>query len=195
MGETKAKMTVEEYLALTDGTQELDERLEWVNGEMHAMAGGTLEHAAVGTNVTGALWGALRGKPCRPTNGDQRIALDETGAYLYPDVTVVCGPFLRAADGISITNPSVIVEVLSPSTERFDRGGKFDHYRRLPTLTDFVLVDPTQRKVVHYARHPDGWLLRDVDAGVLQLMDSTLELAIEDIFADLDNVTAEATTS
>lgn len=192
MGEPKAKMTVEEYLALTDGSQELDERLEWVNGEMYAMAGGTPVHAAVGTNVTGALWNALRGKPCRATNGDQRIALDETGAYLYPDVTVVCGPYKLAADGLSITNPSVIVEVLSPSTERFDRGGKFEHYRRLKSLMDFVLIDPIQRTVSQYSRHAEGWFLRDIESGMLKLIGGDVEIAFEDIFADLDNVTAQA---
>lgn len=190
VGEVKATMTVDDYLALTDGSVALDDRLEWVNGEMYAMAGGTPEHAAVASNVNAALWVALKGKPCRPTTGDQRIAINETGVYVYPDVVVVCGPFHRAADGISITNPSVVVEVLSPSTASFDRGGKFEHYTRMTSLTDYVLVEPETRLVTHYRRQSDGWLRRDYRSGTVCMMDGELSITVEDIFADLDNVTA-----
>lgn len=187
MGQAQTRMTVAEYLELTaSGT--LTERLEWINGEAYAMAGGSPEHAAVGTNITTALAIGLRKIRCRPTNGEQRIAIDDTGAYVYPDAAVVCGPYNRAADGISITNPSVVFEVLSPSTRAVDSGAKFMHYRRIESLTDYVLVDPDARTVAHYVRRADEWVLRDIATGALSLMAGTLSISVDDIFVDLDDV-------
>jgi len=190
MGEAKSKMTEAEYLALT-ASGELAERVEWINGAAYAMAGGTARHAAVATNIAIALGIAMRGGPCRPTNGDQRIAIADTGAYLYPDAVVVCGPYAMADDGLSVVNPSVVFEVLSPSTRTTDVGPKFEHYRRIETLTDYVVVDPDAGTVTHHARHPDGWLRRDYDSGVLSLMEGATALPLAEIFADLDNVPSD----
>lgn len=164
-------------------------RHEWVNGEAYAMSGGTPRHAAVMFNVGMALGNAVRGRPCRPTTSDQRLYVENTGAYLYPDVTLVCGPFHFAdQDTNSLVNPSVVVEVLSPSTANYDQGAKFDHYRRIPSLRHYILVDPTKHHVVHHARTEEGWLRRDLEDGELQLRDLELAIPLTEIYADLDVV-------
>jgi len=175
-----------DYLAECEGWEL---RHEWVNGEAYAMSGGTPRHAAVATNLILGLGDATRGKPCRPTSADQRIYVESTGAYVYPDVTLVCGPFRFAdQDPLSLINPSVVVEVLSPSTANYDHGAKFDHYRRIPTLRHYVLVDPEQRHVVHHARTEEGWLRRDLEEGDLVLRDLELTVPLDEIYADLDAV-------
>lgn len=138
-------------------------RHEFINGEMVAMAGGSQRHALIGANIIGGLILALGDGPCYPTTGDQRVHVDETGLYTYPDVTVVCGKSVsHTVDRHSIVNPRVIFEVLSPSTEAYDRGAKFGHYRRIPSLAEYVLVSQHTRLVEHYRRKADGrWELTE----------------------------------
>lgn len=113
-------MTVAEYLAASAGWEV---RYEYVNGEILAMSGGRPRHAAVIANVAVALGSRLRGRPCRVASSDLRIHVPETDAWLYPDLTVIRGPWETAPDDpISVTNPSAVVEVLSPSTRDYDRG-------------------------------------------------------------------------
>jgi Uma2 family endonuclease len=184
------RLTVDAYLA---ATPELDVRHEWVNGEAYAMAGGTPLHAAVAMNVGVALTLACRGRPCRPTSSDQRVYVAETEAFFYPDVSVVCGPFRYAAiDPHSLINPAVLFEVLSPTTADFDRGAKFEHYRHLPDLKHYVLVDPEERHVIHHARTPEGWLRRDLHGGDLVLGGLDLVVPIDALYADLDAVRVAA---
>src|SRR5207245_3961483 len=106
-----------------------------------AMAGGRPEHNLISGNVLGELRSQLEQTQCRVYPSDQRVLIPDTGLYTYPDVTVVCGePRFDEADGISLINPILIVEVLSESTEAYDRGDKFAHYCRLPSLLEYVLV-------------------------------------------------------
>lgn len=123
-------------------------------------------HAALIQNVSALLGNALRGRRCRPTSSAQRIRISDAHA-VYPDAIVVCPPFQRAPDDPdAFTNPVVVMEVLSPSTQAWDRGGKFELYRSVPSLRHVVLVRQDAWRVEHYRRMDDGsWLLRDLGPG------------------------------
>jgi|CXWL01.1.fsa_nt_gi Uma2 family endonuclease len=139
---------------------------QYLRGEVFAMAGGSPRHNLLGANVIAILHAALRGGPCRPFTSDQKIYLPAVGEFVYPDGTVVCGR-VRLHDGTSdvIENPTVIVEVLSKSTEQHDRGDKWAGYREIPSLTDYVLVSQRVPRLEHFGREPDGWKYRVVGAG------------------------------
>ena len=133
-----AHMSYAEYLAAESA---YETRHEFLNGEVWAMAGGTPEHSALAAAVIGELTLALRGKPCRVYTPDVRVRVLATGLSTYPDVTVVCGAEETATeDPDALVNPVVLVEVLSDSTEGYDRGMKAAHYRRIPSVQAYVLV-------------------------------------------------------
>jgi Uma2 family endonuclease len=176
------KMTVAEYVAferdsegkheLVDG--ELIARHEFVNGELIAMSGGTLDHGAIAVNFQAAILQALRGRPCTVYNSDVLVHVVETDLFAYPDATVVCGPReLSPENPNALVNPVVLVEVLSPSTANYDRGAKFQHYQRIPTLQAYVLVDSERARVERLERLPTGqWLITELVG-----RDAVLELA------------------
>ncbi|MCA9571559.1 MAG: Uma2 family endonuclease [Myxococcales bacterium] len=180
------EMTLDEYLAVLEWPAE---RVEWMDGRAWAMSGSTARHAAVTVNVLGHLVAALRGTGCRAINGDQRVNIDLAGSWLYPDAGVVCGDFVYAEnDRHSITNPTVLIEVLSPSTRDFDQGAKFDCYRRLASLQHYVLVDPETRHVIHLARQAGGWFRLDIEEGAVDLSGVGIQIPLDAIYADLDAV-------
>jgi Uma2 family endonuclease len=121
---------------------------EYLGGQIYAMAGGTPEHAALATAVIAKIARALEGGRCRVYNSDLRIRVRETGLSTYPDVSVVCGPReLDLEDKNTVTNPTLLVEVTSKSTEEYDRGEKFDHYKEIPALREYVLVSHRDRSI------------------------------------------------
>ena len=133
----KELLSATEYLTIERAAPT---KSEFYDGEMFAMAGGTAVHSLIGTNAAIEFGNKLRGKKCVPYNADLRIQVQATGLFTYPDLSVICGP-LQFADGDdTVTNPSLIVEVLSPSTEAYDRGQKFLQYRQIPTLREYLLV-------------------------------------------------------
>jgi Uma2 family endonuclease len=147
--------TFEDYLALEETGST---RHEYFDGAIYAMAGGTPEHAAMAAAVTAILGRQLTGSPCRVYSSDLRLRVLATGLATYPDVTVICGPSERDPSSPShVTNPAVIVEVLSPSTADYDRGEKLEHYRRIPSLTCVLLVDGEGRQVEAWTRSVSGW--------------------------------------
>jgi Uma2 family endonuclease len=154
--------TPEEYLALE---READYKSEYLDGQIYAMAGGSPEHNAIGANLLGALVPQLRGGPCRSFTSDQRVKLEETGLYTYPDITIVCGErHFDDARRDTLLNPTLIIEVLSDSTEAYDRGEKFAHYRRVESLREYVLVSQNRPRIERYLRQPDGtWNYAAVD--------------------------------
>ena len=124
------------------------------------MAGASREHNLIATNVAGELRQRLRERTCEVYQGDMRVKVSPTGLYTYPDVTVVCGePEFEDAELDTLLNPKVLVEVLSPSTADYDRGRKFIHYRRLPSLQEFVLISQDRALVEHYQSALDGTLV------------------------------------
>ena len=129
---------------------------EYYRGEMFAMAGGSPEHSLVATNFTREAGIQLKGKPCVTYNSDLRIKVPTTGLFTYPDASIVWGPpEMDTEVGGTVLNPSVIVEVLSESTEKYDRGKKSSHYRRLESLRELILISPTEALVEMYTRSVD----------------------------------------
>jgi Uma2 family endonuclease len=163
----RRRMTYEEYLAFERASET---KHEYVNGEVFAMAGGTREHARLAARLIGQLERALEGKPCATFTSDVRVRVEATGRSTYPDVTVVCGKVeASTVDEDAITNPTVLVEVLSPSTEKDDRTDKWAHYRRLPSLREFVLVASEEHRVEVYRREERGWHYLELTTGTLEL--------------------------
>jgi Uma2 family endonuclease len=156
----KRRLSYADYLA-QEATSAV--RHELIGGELFAMAGGTRAHALVQTGVVGALVDRLRGTPCRPAGSDNRIYLPKYDEGVYADAHVVCGARVTdPADPEACTNPSVVFEVLSPSTEAWDRGGKFERYESLPSVTEYVLVTVDRVRVERFSRNPDGTWTRFV---------------------------------
>jgi Uma2 family endonuclease len=155
----KCRCTVEEYLALERASEE---RHEYLDGDVYAMAGESPEHGAICMNLYGSLWPQLRGTPCQAFAKDTKVRSGRLplpghamqGLFSYPDLVVVCGA-MQFHDQVRdvLLNPSLIIEVLSPSTEAFDRGEKFRRYRTwLPTLQDYLLVAQDKPLIDHYHR-------------------------------------------
>lgn len=185
MPESAPKLTTDEYLAWSLAAEI---KHEFVNGELVAMSGGTPAHAAIASNLIGLLFAVLKGGPCRSTTSDQRLLVEATDAWFYPDVQVICGPYQLARDGLSITNPTVIFEVLSASNRNYDLGAKWAHYIRVPSLMSYVLVDPDDRSVLQYARNAAGWQLTRHTDGDVVLPALHIALPVAAIFGDLDGI-------
>ncbi len=139
MQKKRSIFSLAEYFAQEE---QAEDRSEFYEGEIFAMAGGTPNHNRLAGNVYASLLSVLRGKPCAPFMTDVRLLIKRRQLYTYPDVMVICGP-LQYAPGRNdtVTNPVLIVEVLSPSTEAYDRGKKFEVYRTIDSLKEYVLVD------------------------------------------------------
>ena len=144
-----------EYLTLEESS---NVKHEFLGGQIYAMAGGTPEHAALAAAASGLLFAQLRGSGSRAYDSDLRVRTP-SGLATYPDVTVVCGPSVRhEADPQAVTNPTLILEVLSRSTEEYDAGDKFEHYKTLPSLRQYVLISHRARSVEVWTRGDrDGW--------------------------------------
>jgi len=153
------KVTEEEYLAI-DRAAEV--RSEFLDGEMWAMSGGSMRHAQLPANLIAELVVALRGTNCQAFTSDLRVRVMPRRMYAYPDVTVVCGKPMLADDRQDILlNPTVIFEVLSPTTEKYDRGTKFRYYLTIDSLKDYILVDQFAMRVEQYTRGTEGaWTFR-----------------------------------
>jgi len=150
-------MTAEEFLAW-DATQTI--KHEFVRGEVFAMAGAHEAHVTVTMNVAMALRQHLKGSPCRTFQTDMKLRVEAADAYCYPDVMVTCSA-ADAADPLIKREPTLVVEVLSPSTAAYDRGEKFAAYRLLPSLQEYLLVDPAARRCDLYRLGADGlWVLQ-----------------------------------
>ncbi len=163
------RMSYEAYLVLDAAS---NNQHEYLRGEVYAMAGGTPEHAALAMAVGAELRAALRGRPCRAFSSDLRVRVEATDLSTYPDITVVCGALeISGADSHAVVNPTLIVEVLSDSTEGYDRGEKFAHYRRIPSLREYVLVSQQTRRLESLYKNDEGdWVLREAGPGeALQL--------------------------
>ena len=149
-----SRYTYAEYLALESSS---NVKHEFLGGQIYAMAGGTPEHAALAAAVTGLLFGQLRGGTCRAYDADLRVRTP-SGLSTYPDVTIVCGATERdLEDPQAVTNPTVIIEVLSRSTEEYDRTDKFEHYQTIASLQQYVLVSHSARAIEVRTRAGRVW--------------------------------------
>lgn len=181
-----ARLTAQEYLEIERAAPT---KSEFFDGEMFAMAGGSPRHSRIGTNVTAEFGNKLRGKKCVPYNADLRILIERTGLFTYPDLSVICGPLQFGAGDDTVTNPTLLVEVLSPSTEAYDRGQKFLHYRQIPSLQEYLLVSQSEPLLELFTRQSGGeWVLRQASGLAARLEIPTLEIAIElaEIYAGVE---------
>ncbi|KIG18867.1 hypothetical protein DB30_07203 [Enhygromyxa salina] len=178
----RPRYTFAEYLELEARSREV--KHEYVAGEIFAMAGGTVEHAALATALASLLFAHLRGGPCRPYGSDLQISIRAAEVATYPDVAVVCDPVQRDAESPShVTNPRIIVEVLSPATERYDREQKRLYYQQLESLCEYVLVAQDRRRVEVWTRTDEGWIHSAHDAGAhapLRSIDYSLD--VDDLY-------------
>ena len=183
---TIKRFSVQEYYA--QETQ-ASHKSEYYNGEIFAMAGGTVEHSRICVNISGELRNRLTGKPCETFESNLRLKIKATGLRTYPDVSVYCGPLERDEEDPyreTYTNPAVLFEVLSKSTEGYDRGTKSQNYRRIKSLRAYALVSQTDAFIEIYERQPDNrWLLREVTGldAVLTIPSIGVDLPLSEIYA------------
>src|SRR4051794_10114154 len=147
--------TPEEYLAYE---RQARYKSEYIAGQIVAMSGVSREHARINWNLTQVLGPQLQGRRCEAYTSDMRVKVSARGMYTYPDLVVVCGEAqFEDAQVDTLLNPTVIIEILSPSTEAYDRGAKFGYYRALPSLQEYVLVAQDQMLIEHFVRAGDEW--------------------------------------
>jgi Uma2 family endonuclease len=180
----RPSLSPHDYLALE---RQAKWKSEYMDGEMVAMAGASRNHALIVTNLTRELSTQLLQRPCEVYSSDLRVRVPATGLYTYPDVVVVCAePRFEDEHADTLLNPTVILEVLSPTTEAYDRGKKLESYRTLGSLQEYVLAAQDGPRIDHYARQGDGqWLLtaaEGLDAVVL-LPSIGCELTLAGIYA------------
>ncbi len=181
---SKKTFTPAEYLAMEVVAEY---KSEYYSGEIFAMSGGTADHSSVAVNLTAALSQLLAAKPCRVFNSDMRLHIERSGLFTYPDVMVVCGKieFILKRQDV-LTNPVLIVEVLSESTRDYDRGAKFNFYKEIPALREYVMVDSECARVECYRRAAgDQWLFQmhdDLNA-VARLESVECELPLRQIYS------------
>ena len=180
--------TVEEYLGREESAQE---RHEYLGGRIYAMTGGTGKHAQLCMNVAGQLYAQLRGGPCRAYTSELMVRVERTGLHTYPDASALCGePRFAGKHEQILLNPSVLVEVLSPSTEAYDHGEKFDHYRQLPSLREYLLVSQDWMYVERFGRAAEDapWVFADARGrdGAIELPSVGAVLALRDLYERVD---------
>ena len=181
----RIQWTADEYLA-----RELRSaaKHEFLDGEIYAMAGATLRHNTIAANVIFLITGLVRGRPCRAFTSEQRIHVAATGLYTYADAGVLCGDArMHPNDALTLLNPTLLVEVLSPSTESYDRGEKLQHYREIPSLREVLHVSTRERLVMHHRRLDTGqWVLTERRDGAMELPALGGEVRVDDLYDKVD---------
>lgn len=183
-GATAQAMSYADYCALEGEGQA---KHEFLCGEVFAMTGGTLEHGRLAGKLIYMLERALSGRPCRVFTSDVRVHIEATGLDTYPDLSVVCGaPETSKQDQNALLNPLLLVEVLSDSTEAYDRGQKASHYRRIPSLRAYLMVSQHEAKLELQQREGEGpWILAEAGAGErLSISALGLELDVDELYAE-----------
>jgi len=179
----KYRYAPEEYLALE---RNAEYKSEYFDGEIFAMSGASRKHILIGGNIYAAFHHQLRKRRCEVYNSDMRVRISKTDLYTYPDVTVVCDTPLFDDDYKDILlNPTVVVEVLSKSTESYDRGIKFGHYRTIVSLTDYLLISQDKCLAEHYVRQSNNsWLLSEYSRheDIIRIDSVNCELLLADIY-------------
>jgi len=175
-----------EYLACE---RKAEFKSEFFQGEVFAMAGGSPTHSMIAANLIREAGNGLKGKPCGVYNSDLRVKVQATGLYTYPDASIVCGDLEFDDDGRdTVVNPTVIVEVLSDSTEKYDRGRKSNHYRQIPSLREIVLITQDQIHVERFVRQPEGgWLLLEEKnpSGTFELSSLGIMIAMSELYRNV----------
>lgn len=180
-------VSLEEYFALDAGS---DAKIEYYDGATLAMAGASPRHNLVAGNIHEALRRILRPRGCYVAQSDQRVSLGGTRAWVYPDVVVSCAPRFDGPRPQSLSNPELVIEVLSNSTETRDLTAKLAHYRASETIAEIVFVHLDERLVEHHRRiEPDKWVVTLVRTGAVKLND--VSMALDEIYAGIDALPSE----
>lgn len=179
----QADITPEEYLARERAAEF---KSEYHDGQIYAMSGASRPHNLIAANLVRELGNQLRDRPCEVYIADMRVRDPSSSSYTYPDLAVVSGePQFADGEFDTLLNPAAIVEIFSPSTESWDQGGKFEKYRRLDSLREYVLISQDKVHVEHFEKQGDGWLLRIWDRldDSLRLASIDCQVALRDIYA------------
>jgi Uma2 family endonuclease len=183
-GASSQKLTSQEYLAIERAA---DFKSEFFDGEMFAMAVISKDHSRITVNLTGGFHAAMRGKDCELFSSDLRVKVSANGLYTYPDLTIVCGPVdVEDEQADVLLNPTLIIEVLSPGTERYDRGKKFDLYRELDSLKEYVLISQDQYRVEQFLRGNGsewGYRVAFKEDDIVEFPSVGCSISIKDIYA------------
>ena len=181
------KFTVAEYLEIEEAAIE---KHEYYQGEIFAMSGPKVPHNIIAGNTFGSLSNKLKGKSCRPFNSDQRIHIEKNTLFTYPDISIICGEVQTLNnDDWNILNPTVIIEVLSPSTKNYDRGEKFKLYRDIATLKEYILIDSESVNIeVFYINKEGNWELKEYKniSEILSLQAVQTSLELKEIYEGLN---------
>lgn len=178
--------TADEYLAIERAS---DHKSEFVNGRIYAMTGATFAHNRIVSNLVINIGVRLQGRRCSVVSGDQRVKVSRTGMYTYPDVVALCDPpQLEDSHLDTLLNPGVIFEVLSKSTELYDRGEKSAHYRKIESLRESILVAQNEVHVEQFVRHGDHWVLREFTgtSDVLRIESLDCEIPLSLIYDQIE---------
>jgi Uma2 family endonuclease len=174
-----APMTPAEFLAWE---RLQTEKHEYHRGEVFAMAGGSARHNFLSVSIASSLLASTRACGCRPLSSDQRIATSDE-RYLYADVAVVCGDFeVQPGTTDVLANPSIVVEVLSPTTESYDRGLKWEAYQRIASLSDYLLVSQQRARIEHYQRAEGAWRYRVLTSGDTIVLANGATVSVDAIY-------------
>ncbi len=183
----KTKLTPEEYLEFE---RKSEERHEYFDGEIFAMSGAKRNHNVIAWNIGGELRQKLKDRNCEAYPADMRVFVPETELYTYPDLVVVCGePKFKDAVFDTLLNPVLLIEVLSDSTESYDRGKKFQHYRSIESLREYVLVSQNEARIEKYVKSGDGfWVLSEAVGTDAEIEFSSIEcrIALSEVYAKID---------
>lgn len=191
----KHRCTVEEYLHLE---RDALERHEFHDGEVLSMAGGAYFHSLINANVGGEVRNALRGKPCRVLDSNLKVGIASTRSFVYPDTTILCGtPRFDPRDpsGQTVSNPRVVIEVLSPTTEAYDRGEKFNRYRELESFEEYILVSQSRPSIETFYRQPDGtWLFTPYSGleAIAKIRSVGVDLLLSEVYGGVDFAAAQS---
>lgn len=184
MAQVKQKRSIEEYLAFERAS---DTKHEYFQGDVFAMAGGTARHSIITTNISASLHSQVRQRICTVYSSDMRVKVQQHTLYTYPDVSVVCGESQYEDEREdTLLNPTVIIEVLSPSTENYDRGKKSQFYRTIPSLQEYILVAQDDIHIEHFVRHSDHqWLFSETTLRDREILLASIDcsVALEDVYA------------
>ena len=175
--------SIQEYLQMEN---EAVEKNEYYKGEIFAMSGAGTRHNIISVNIIGSLYNSLKGKSCQPYGSDMRIHIPQNTLFTYPDISVICGDVTNSQeDENTATNPTVIFEILSPSTRNYDRGIKFMLYRAIPTLKEYILIESESIHAEHFAINKEGlWQLKEYSdpEDKMSLASLDITLLLKDVY-------------
>jgi Uma2 family endonuclease len=184
----KERFTLEEYIEFDKNSEE---RWEYFDGVVVSMSGGTLAHNQISTNLLTGLHKDALAKGCRVLPADMRIKVPKAPPYRYADIVVVCGPpVIEKIQGLDVlVNPSLIIEILSESTEAYNRGQKFVSYKSIETFREYLLVAQDRPSITHYVRQTDGsWLRTDIEGldNEIEIVTISCKMSLREIYALVD---------